>query len=286
VTRGQRWLAGCGVGCGVLLLGGVGAFVIAALYLQHTFGGIGRAARSQEALTAELGDLDAYVPAADGAPEAERLETFLEVRQATADGRARVEAVVARLPPRGPSGDGAVIGKIRVGLDVLGDLIDAMGTYIEARNRVLIQEKMGIGEYVYLYTLTYHSWLGHSPAEAPPPSRDRDGVRVGVFDDEGALFGEGAVRRRYRRYMIGVLRRQLASVGTETREGTVWRQRLKEELRRLEVDPGHVLWQDGLPEAIESSLRPFRAPLEATWSAGTNRIELPLAEHETPWERK
>jgi hypothetical protein len=47
-----------------------------------------------------------------------------------------------------------------------------------------------------------------------------------------------------------------------------------------------VLWQDDLPATIEAALQPFRARLEATWSASTNRVELPLAEHETPWEWK
>ena len=39
-----------------------------------------------------------------------------------------------------------------------------------------------------------------------------------------------------------------------------------------------------LPEDIEAALEPLRPRLEATWSATTNRAELPLAEHETPWE--
>jgi hypothetical protein len=261
----------------------MGACVIGALALRHTFRGIEKAARSQEALIAELGNVDAYVPPASGVPDAERLEAFVRVREATADSRARVEAVVAGLPPPELSQDDSVIGRVRVGLDVLGELIDAMGSYVAARNGRLVEEKMGIGEYVYLYTLMYHSWLGHSPTEAVKGSREADGPRMEIFDHNDALFGEGAVRRRYRRYILGFVRRQLA--GAAGKQGdTAWRGRLEDQLRRLEVDPGHVLWQDGLPEAIESSLRPFRAPLEATWSASTNRIELPLAEHETPWE--
>jgi hypothetical protein len=35
-----------------------------------------------------------------------------------------------------------------------------------------------------------------------------------------------------------------------------------------------------------TSLRPFRDRLEATYSASTNRVELPLADHEVPWEWK
>jgi hypothetical protein len=286
VSTRQQWLVGCGVGCGVLLLVGIGSCVVASLYLRHTFRGIQKATESHEALTARFGDIDEYVPPANGAPAAGRMESFVRVREATADARDAVEAVLGQLPPSELSEDGSVIGKIRIGLDVLGDLIDSMGTYLETRNEVLLQEEMPIGEYVYLYTLTYYSWLGHSPVEAPRQEEDPDGARVGVFDDNDALFGEGTVRRRYRRYIIAMLRRQRDSIGAGAGPGAAWRERIEEELRRLEVDPGHVLWQDDLPEAIESSLRPFRARVEASWSAATNRIELPLADHERPWDRE
>jgi hypothetical protein len=280
---GQKWLMGCGVGCGAALLIGVGACVVGSLYLRHTFRGIQKARDSEKTLTARLGTIDEYVPPTDGDPATGRVERFVKVREATAATRVEVEAVLARLPPPELSDDGTVIDKVRIGLDVLGDLIDSVGTYIEARNRALLAEGMGIGEYVYLYSLTYYSWLGHSPVEAPREETGRDGIRVDVFNDSDALFGEGAVRRRYRRYIIGMLRRQLDSMGGES---PAWRERVEEQLRRVEVDPGHVVWQDALPEAIESSLRPFRARLEANWSAATNRIELPLADHETPWDRE
>jgi hypothetical protein len=197
-----------------------------------------------------------------------------------------VETAVDRLPTPEFSEERAVIGRIRVGLDVLGDLIDAIGTYVEARNHALVDRGMGLGEYVYLYTLTYHSWLGHSPGEAPEVREGPDGVRVGVFDGGDALFSEEAVRRRYRRYVLGMARAQIGSTAPEAEagEGEAGRARLQREIQRLEMDPGHVLWQDGLPEDMEAALEPFRPRLEATWSASTNRVELPLAEHETPWE--
>jgi hypothetical protein len=286
MTTGQKWLTGCGIGCGVLLLAGIGACVAGALFMKHTFRGIEKAAESQEALVGELGGVEDYAPPGDGAPAADRLEMFVQIREGTADARREVDAAAARLPPPELSEEEAVIGKIRLGLDVLGDLIDSIGTYLQARNHALMERGMGLGEYVYLYSLTYHSWLGHPPGEAPEMRQGPDGVRVGVFDDNNALFSEEAVRRRYRRYVLGMVREQMASVGPESvaAEAETWRTRLEREIQRLEVDPGRVLWQDGLPEDLETALEPFRQRLEATWSASTNRVELPLAEHETPWE--
>jgi hypothetical protein len=282
VNTSRKWLVGCGVGCAVVLLAGTGACVAAALYMKHTFRGIEKAATSQQELVSELGQVLDYVPPADGVPRPERLRVFVEVREATAGPRAELDALVKRLPPPEFSAEGPVLGKVRVGLEVLGDLIDKMGTYLQARNRLLVERGMSVGEYVYLYTLAYHSWLGHAPAEAPKVGTDPDGVRVGIFEGNDALFGEPAVRRRYRRYVLGFMHALVGdSAGPEAGAGPT---PLEREIQRLEVDPGHVLWEDGLPPPVEAALQPFRDRLEATWDAATNRVELPLAEHETPWE--
>jgi hypothetical protein len=288
VTASRRWLLGCGIGCGVLLVVGVASCVVAALYLKHTFRGIEKANSSYEALIAEMGDVGAYVPPPDGVPPPDRLELFAAVREETAEARARVESAMAALPPSELAEEGDVAGKLRVGLGLLGDLIDNIGAYLQARNRALLERRMSAGEYVYIYTLAYYSWLGHRPADAPEPRSEPDGVRVGIFDDEGSLFSEQAVRRRYRRYVLGMMRARLASLEprAEGGDGEGRRTRLEREIQRLGLDPGHVLWQDGLPPEVEVALRPFRERLEASWNAATNRIELPLADHEAPWQWK
>jgi hypothetical protein len=190
VTTGRKWLMGCGLGCGILVLVGIGACVVGALYFKHTFRGIEKANQSQDALVAALGGVDAYVPPPDGVPPPGRLELFLAVREEVMEERARVETAVAALPPPELTEEGDVVGRIRLGLEALGDLIDSMGTYLQARNRALVERQMGVGEYVYLYTLAYYSWLGHTPGEAPEIRQDPDGVRIGVFDEGNGLFNE------------------------------------------------------------------------------------------------
>jgi hypothetical protein len=285
VTTGHRWLRGCVLGCAVLLLVGIGACVIGILYLGHTFRGIEKADESYDTLVAELGPVKDYVPPVDGVPHPDRLGVFVSVREAIDSERLAVDKALARLP--GLEGqEGSTLGRIRVGLGTLGDLIDAMGVYLQARNRALLERGMGAGEYVYVYTLVYHSWLRHPPAEGPEVRAVPEGVRVQTLQDDDPLFGEEAVRHRYRRYVLGMLERQAASLETSEapETGGGWTATLKEEIRQMEMDPGRVLWRDGPPPAIEASLEPFRGRLEATWSSGTNRLELPLAEHEVPWE--
>jgi hypothetical protein len=278
---------GCGLGCGLLAVGGIGACVAGLFYLDRTFSGIKRANESYDALVAAMGPVDAFVPPPDGVPLPDRIEVFVTVREATAGARGEAEEALSRLPSFGANDEGEegdVVGQIQIGLSALGDLVERIGGYLQARNEALLQHRMGAGEYVYVYTLAYYSWLGHSPGEVP--GVQPGGERGQVEDLE--LFGERAVRRRYRRYVLGMVRGQIASLGREHEagDGETWRGALEAQLRRLELDPGYVLWEDGLPAGIEASLRPFRGRLEAAYSPSTNRIELPLAEHEVPEEWK
>jgi hypothetical protein len=283
-TRG--WLKGCGIGCGGVVLLGVGACVAGTLYLQHTFRGVKTWAQSHDALVAGLGDIEDYVPPDDGALPPERLELFLEIRESLTGVRTTLEERVAEIPLEVLSRDASLQRKIMESLEALGDLIQGVGEYLEARNQALLEHRMGAGEYVYTYCVTYYSWLGHAPADVSIAGREGDGAFGGIFDEESSShFNAKAVRRRYRRHLIGMTRRQLESVEKKSgAEAQSWTAELAAELRRLEERPGHVLWQEGLPTPIEESLLPFRDRLKASYSALTNRFELPLADHEAPWE--
>jgi hypothetical protein len=259
----------------VALLVGIGACVLGALSLGRLFSGIERAAESYDALTAELGPVEDYVPPAGGVPGADRLEVFVRAREAVAPERRALDELAAAFPPPELEVEhGSTLDRIRAGAAAAGELIDRMGSYLEARDRALLEQGMGPGEYVFLYTLTYHSWLGHAPGEGPAA-----GARAGidVYEDDDPLFGEAAVRRRYRRYVLGMLERRAEKAGPG---GTA----LREEIHRMELDPARVLWSDGLPAPVAGALEPWRERLESTWSPSANRLELPLAEHETPWE--
>ncbi len=172
------------------------------------------------------------------------------------------------------------------GLEVLGDLIFQVGSYLQARNRALLEQKMGIGEYVFTYSLAYYSWLGHDPEDGPEitvQGGGDDGERG--FQDADSPFSPRAVRRRHRRYLLPMLHAQLASLDGEHDPGgdPSWRSTLAREIRRFEDDPGRMMWQDGLPAPIRESLEPYRARLEASYSRTANCFELPLARHEAPW---
>jgi hypothetical protein len=45
-----------------------------------------------------------------------------------------------------------------------------------------------------------------------------------------------------------------------------WREALAAEVKAMDADRYRLPWQDGVPEAIDASLRPFRERLEAGYS--------------------
>jgi len=52
------------------------------------------------------------------------------------------------------------------------------------------------------------------------------------------------------------------------------KQILESEVAAMDANHDRLPWQDGLPEAVESSLKPFRAQLDSSYSAILNPLEL------------
>ena len=78
--------------------------------------------------------------------------------------------------------------------------------YIQLRNKALLDAEMGLGEYFYIYTLAYHSWLGNSPGDGP--EIEENGRKERLLDGEDGTFSQEKTLRRYNRYMLAILRNQ------------------------------------------------------------------------------
>jgi len=85
------------------------------------------------------------------------------------------------------------------------------------------------------------------------------------------------VEARYHRYMLAMLRNQLASASRqpEMNARTDMRSALTAEIGRLESDPRRVAWQDGIPSGVALALEPYRGRFAASYHAPTNPFELP-----------
>jgi TonB family protein len=279
----QKWLTGCGVGCAALILLIVGLVTTGILFVRGKIQPLQEASESRKAVIAAHGAPESFVPPANGAVAPERMEAFLAVRDAIKDAQTRLDAGldsrdVDRLRQKQPS-----FGSVLRILNDLSNVIVPIGEYMNRRNQVLLDKRMGLGEYAYIYSISYHSWLGHAPDEGPPIlERIRLQDRSRSFGNDSNISPE-SVRRQYRRVMLRLLNNQLDSL-RET-ESSKWRGTLKEEIARIELNPDRIAWQDNLPSAIEESLKPYRSRLLSTYHTSANFFELLTLEdfNRTQW---
>jgi hypothetical protein len=152
-----------------------------------------------------------------------------------------------------------------------------VAAFYKARAQALLDEKMGMGEYGYLYVLTFYSWLGKSPSDGPPFTL------VGRDEDHNESETEEEVRARRRRLIQEEVRELFISI-LENGAGSCrqpdagasdeWCEALEDELKLLQGDSGRSPWQEGIPSSLEESLTVYRGELDASYSELVNPLEL------------
>ncbi len=174
-----------GLGCGVLVVGAIvvaGALTWYSTQLSHEYK---KVQKSEQALIAATSAPTAFVPPADGVPGPERLEAFLGVRTATAEWRQRLAAEDRRFAGSASNWWSRAGGA--------NDLAQVLASFWGVRNEALQAAGMGPGEYVWLYGLVYHGWLGHDAAAGRRPERQGAGDKGA--GDKGAGDARFALRR-------------------------------------------------------------------------------------------
>lgn len=279
-----KWVLGCGIGCvAVLLIIAVvaaGAFILVRDVVEEAQ----KTERGMEAVTEQYGRVVEYRPDPDGTVRPERIATFLAVRQDLAEARTELERTMATLEQGGDASSSderaGMLGKLRAGFGILPMV---MG-FFNARSEALLGQGMGLGEYYYIYALAYYSWLGKSPADGPAFRLVGDSEEIQRWQqatpDEFDVREDRTRRilRALNRQILPMLRNQLADLdaaggGEQT---AAWRERLRSEIAAMEADTLRLPWADGLPEQTARSLLPFREPLEESYSAPCNALELGL----------
>lgn len=274
MTKTGKWLLGCGAGCaavvilvGVIFIGGTAWLVREATEPME------RAVETRKALTERLGEIDAYTPPPEWV-RADRLEAFLRVRDRTTDSRERIEAsflgiMMTPQHAREIEDKGFLEGmrtawKMSKSGFALGP---GMARFFEARNEALLAEEVGLGEYTWLYALSYWSYLGEDPSASVTDAEKfkdlpADQRPIG-FDGIGFMS-----MSRVRSDLRGMFHRAAAAHPDDVAAVS--------ELEQLEANPDRLPWQDGLPDEIATVFEPYRDRLEATWSAASNSFELSI----------
>jgi hypothetical protein len=283
-TTGQKWLIGCGVGCGgVLLLALLGIFAVV-FTVRGTVQEMEGATDTRDQLEQQVGPPNAYTPSPDGSIPADRLEAFLAVREATQDERKAIaeswEGLPMSMEQAREIDNKPVWEQLKMAASMVWGgfgLAGELGGFAGARNEALLEQQMTLGEYSYIYVLAYYSWLDHPVTDGP--GKRADPAKEGE-QDVGDIVGREVARevygKRVRKLLIEILEKQLAAVpqalGGE--EAEVWRERLQAEIEALRENRMRTPWQEEMPAAIVASLEPYRERLEQSYEPTTNPFEL------------
>lgn len=270
MAKKSNWLLGCGLGCAgflvvVILIGAWGVFLV-----KDTMSGFQEAIETRKTLEDQFGEPSEFTPQADGAILGERMEVFLAVRETTQAHRTNIIDFFKLIPMNDEESQELddqpfmekMLSIFKITKSAIGLGAD-IGHLIDARNRALIDNGMGIGEYSYVYVISYYSWLGHSPSDSP--------------GDEAQVSGHmGLSQSRIYRELHEMMSNQLDSLpeANETEDMGLWRTRLSAEIAEMRKSEDRLPWKDSIPQKIVESLEPYRDRLAATYSPITNPFEL------------
>ena len=272
-ARFPRWVLGCtAAGCGTVVLF-IALFIgWSVMGVRSMTKGFNDAVELRSEIEQNFGGREGYVPPADGAIPADRMEAFLAVRDATQPARDEIARVFGSFPTSEDQirelDEAPTMDKLLAAWNMTGAAFGmggSMGDLFAARNEALMAQQMGFGEYGYIYWLAYFAMLGRDPEAGPMDSADPN---IDMTMNMGMMH-DGEVRDA----LVAGLEKQLESVPADNAE---WRGQLEQELQALRSDRGRVPWQDGLPPAIAASLEPYRERLEATYHPAANPFELAL----------
>jgi len=205
---------------------------------------------------------ETFTPGLDGTIPADRIERFLAVRHALTpwcDTFTEYRAAFVGMDELEKAEEDPEAGDAakRVGtvFSALWEMGRTVGEYLIARNQTLMENGMGLGEYTWIYGITYYSWLGNTP---------EDFVKSG---GTGTKVFHGRVRAQI---MEMIARHATDLKGVDELAAGVW----QAELDLLGQDEDRIPFQDGLPFGLRESLAPFRGQLEQMFCPATGELEI------------
>ncbi len=279
----RKWLIGCGIGCGVVIVIAALLVTLGVLYVRNLVEGFKDSEAMLETLTERYGRITEYSPDPTGRIAPDRVEAFLVTREATAAERKKIARSIQLLSDEEDveidvESAGGVLEKLKMGFGLIPQLAD----FFKARNQALLDVGMGMGEYTYLYTIVYFAWLGKPVSDGPSVriTGDNREIRTQSREDEQEAreLSQDITLRRLHRMLLPILRNQLERLMQDTppSAGQDWKGALSAEVAAMEADRYRLAWQDGLPDVIASSLESFRERLEASYDRWLNAIEMSM----------
>lgn len=284
-STASKWLIGCGIGCGVVILLLVFAGVGSYFFVKNIVNGFEETEAIADDLTERYGGIKDFCPDPGGAIGPERVEAFLSVRNSMEPAKEKLESSIIILSDEERENQfreepsPGVLTKIKTGFGI----IPLIAEFYTRRNQALLDAEMGLGEYYFIYVVSYYSWLGKSPGDGLEYNLvDEDDEKRGVYwrrrRNEDLEDRQDDVLKQLNRQILPMLKNQIAKL-TRIDVSPIrdpWREMLAAEIEAMEADRFRLLWQDGLPDVLEASLKPFRGRLEVSYSKVLNALEMAL----------
>ncbi len=256
--KGKPW------GC---LLTVLAAFFILGSSIYFLLEPVRQAKGQEQALLDKFGPADQYTPPHDGFLAAQRVEAFIRVRQAIqASCTGYREILDDLLGLEALETDKNMTGneKMSTGISGLSSLIGAgpqLLKFMRARNGTLLEENMGLGEYLYIYLTAYAEQLEQA-SNSPYSQMD-----------------EAYVSPRSRHDFVQILSNQLEALESKPQASAVdltddLSSHLRAEIKALEEGVHRSPWPDGTAGLSAESLVPFREQLTRLYCSGVVGIEL------------
>ncbi|MBI9073740.1 MAG: hypothetical protein JEY94_19245 [Melioribacteraceae bacterium] len=279
----SKWIFGCGIGCGAVFLIVVAIFASVYFLVKDTVEEVKMISETSELLESRFGNIYNYIPKPDGTIDKKRIITFLEIRDSlnlmSAELKSEIEKMTDKIAEvenndEGDSSFWNVLGIIKGGFGVIPEIIK----YYSNRNMILFQKEMGLGEYNYLYAISYYSFLKKYPGDGPDIQLMEGGGEFKINSDKSGEFDGREVKLRrndkIRRYVNKMTRKMYENTLKDLSIDEFWKTAFETEIIELENNLLRLPWEDGLPENMKNSLNSFEKELNDSYNILLNSVEL------------
>jgi len=276
---GKKWLMGCGIGCAVVIALIAVLLVGGFFFVRNITDKFEETSVISAELMGKFGPARDFHPEADGSIPSSRLEAFLSVREAMTEARGKMDRSLEVLSEAEIEGrkrvkaPGHFLNLMRTAGGIASQVVD----FYTKRNQTLLEVEMGLGEYIYIYSIAYYSWLEKPPGDGPAIHMETPMARIeerGNLEEIVKIRSE-AQSKRLNDLLLPMLRNQLDQVSEADRSGQdEWRRMLEDEIEAMEEDFHRLAWEGDLPPQIENSLKPYRDRLERLYSPLSNTLEI------------
>ena len=278
----RKWLIGCGIGCGAVLIIVVLLVAGGFFFFKNLVRNFEESDRIMEQVIIKYGQITDFSPDPEGQIRPARMEAFLAVQDSSAVERDTLEEsmeILFRNAEELEAGDKSA-GKILQTIGKGFSLIPQMARFFSSRSQALLDSGMGMGEYLFIYSVAYYSWLGKPPGDGPRYQIMEDDERIVMnwdeAEDDYREERDRRTRRQVNKFVLPMLKNQLQRLKSEgaSSPSVQWRAVLEEEIKAMEDDSSRIPWQDGIPDVLQKSLNPYKQRLEKNYRVMLNPFEI------------